>query len=315
MRYPRTLRAGGTAIAAPATFTGTYTLMADVSEFQPDVVDSVYLAWSKAVAIRALYGDAHDDAAWYGGQRRSLLHTGGVKFLDIYQYLVSGQSGAAQAQAFRGLVGAIQKGEIFAADFEEGQHQMLTDWYNEMLVLYGKGIAPYLWTYSGLDFGQAQGALPVQWLAAYQATEPSSPHTLWQFTSSFSIPGIAGPCDCSVYHGTVDQLAALAYGNVPVPAPSKATPAPKALSTHTESSASVGMLAWQAVSGVNAVATGYRVQLEYYKAGFGWVLATDVVVNGLADTIALSPRTKYRWRVAANTSDHIWTGWIEFLTS
>jgi hypothetical protein len=211
----KTLRAGGISWRV-ATFSGTYTLMSDVSEFDPNVADATYLAWSHAIAVRALYGDAHDDGAWYGGQRRADLHAGGVKFLMIYQYLVSGQSGAAQAQAFHNLVGAIEPGEVFVADFEEGEHSMLTDWYNEMLSLYGTGIASYLWTYSGLDFGEAQGALPVQWLAAYQNTEPSSPHTLWQFTDDYNVPGV-GSADCSVYHGTVTQLAAMAYGNAPAP--------------------------------------------------------------------------------------------------
>lgn len=216
-------------LLAPA-FTGTYTLMADISEFQPNLADSAYLQWSKAIAIRAAYGDAHDDRAWYGGQRRSLLHQGGVRFLAIYQYLVSGQDGTAQADALHSLLGGLEKGEVVVPDFEEGQHAMLTSWYNRMLAL---GYADkFLWTYSGLYFGKMNGALPVQWLAAYQPGEPASPHTLWQFTDSYSVPGV-GMADCSVFHGTVDELAALAYGGtvtqppapkpVPVPAPVRAT--------------------------------------------------------------------------------------------
>ncbi len=202
----------------PAAVTGR-TLLADVSEFQPNVADAAYLAWSKAIVIRACYGTAHDDKAWYGGQRRALLHTGGAQFVGIYQYLVAGQDGAAQANTLHGLVGALQKGEVIIADFEEGGKPMLTAWYNRMLALGYPG--KYLWTYSGLNFGQANGALPVQWLAAYQAAEPASPHTLWQFTSSYPVPGV-GTCDCSVFHGSITDLAALAYGGIvtpPAPAP------------------------------------------------------------------------------------------------
>lgn len=184
--------------------------MADISEFQPDIADATYLNWSKAIAIRALYGDAHDDAAWYGGARRADLHAGGVRVLLIYQYLVAGQSGAAQAQAFHKLVGPIQPGEVFVADFEEGSKSVLTAWYNSMLSLYGSGIKPYLWTYTGLAFGESQGVLPVEWLADYTSKEPSSPHKLWQFTSAYHVPGV-GTCDASVFRGTIDQLAALAY--------------------------------------------------------------------------------------------------------
>jgi hypothetical protein len=208
------LRAGA---RVPDVTAGPTVLMADVSEFEPDVDDPVYLAWSKAMAIRALYGDAHDDAAWYGGARRAALHAGGALFMPVYQCLVAGQSGTAQAQAFKQLVGAIRPGEVFVADFEEGQHAMLTAWYNEMLALYGQGIAPWLWTYTGLSFGQDNSALPVQWLADYTAVEPSSRHTLWQFTSSYQVPGV-GTADCSLFHGTISQLAALAYPAAPPPA-------------------------------------------------------------------------------------------------
>jgi hypothetical protein len=214
-------RAGGTDVAASATAAlavpeavAPKVLLADVSEWNPQVADAAYLAWSKAIVIRAMYGDAHDDHAWYGGQRRALLHQGGARFVGIYAYLVAGQSGAAQAQAFRRLVGAIEPGEVFVADFEEGAKPVLSAWYGEMLSLYGPGIHPYLWTYSGLDFGQAEGVLPVEWIAAYGQAEPSSPHRLWQFTSAFAVPGV-GTCDASVFHGTIDELAALAYQAAP----------------------------------------------------------------------------------------------------
>jgi hypothetical protein len=208
---------------APAALT-PQVLLADVSEFQPDIADAAYLAWSKAVVIRAMYGDAHDDKAWYGGQRRADLHAGGARFIGIYQYIVAGQPGAAQADALRAIVGDLKAGEVIIADFEEGDRAVLTAWYNEMHKLYGPAVYPYLWTYSGLNFAQANGVLPVEWVAAYGQAEPASPHKLWQFTDAYPVPGV-GAADCSVYHGTIDQLAALAYGGTvtippaPVPAP------------------------------------------------------------------------------------------------
>ena len=197
---------------AAVSAAGPVVYVGDESEFQPDINDAAYLKWSKAIIIRVAYGDQHADHAWYGGQRRQLLHAGGARFLGIYQYLVSGQPGAAQAQAFHNLAGPIQKGEVFIADFEEGSHQMLTDWYNKMIALYGNGIAPYLWTYTGLYFGKTNNAANAQWIAAYGQNEPTGPHKLWQFTDRFSVPGVAGVSDCSIYHGTIDQLAALAHG-------------------------------------------------------------------------------------------------------
>lgn len=184
-------------------------LLADVSEFQPNV-DAAYFAWSKAIIIRALYGTDHDDLAWYNGARRDFMHANGARFVGIYQYLRSAQDGFAQAQAFNALVGAIRPGEVFICDFEEGTSAAgLHAWYNGMLSSYGSAIAPYLWTYTGLWFGQSMGVLPVEWIAAYGQGEPSTPHTLWQFTSTYPVPGV-GSCDCSVFHGTIDQLAALA---------------------------------------------------------------------------------------------------------
>jgi len=196
------------------------TLLCDISAWQPDIADAAYLAWSKAVVIRALYGTAVD-GAWYGGARRANLHAGGARFVGIYQYLTPGQPGAAQAQALRDLAGPIQAGEVLIADFEEGARSTLTDWYDTMLALYGPGIRPYLWTYAGLWFGGSQGALPVEWIAAYQAGEPATPHKLWQFSPSYPVPGV-GVCDCNLFHGTIDDLAALAWQGTPAPPPAPA---------------------------------------------------------------------------------------------
>jgi hypothetical protein len=277
-------RAGGTGAleaAAVPQFTGTYTLLADVSEFQPDVADSTYLKWSKAIVIRALYGDAHDDAAWYGGARRALLHSGGARFLGIYSYLVGSQSGAAQAQAFHKLVGGILPGEVFIADFEEGSHAVLTEWYNAMISLYGKGIAPFLWTYTGLVFGEATGALPVQWLADYTSREPSSPHKLWQFSSSYSVPGV-GSCDASVFHGSIDQLAALAYQPAkpaPPAPPADWTYGPPQHLTARGGRTSVE-LAWEPPAGAPQAPAAYQVFIYY-----GATCSRDTIVPSYPRTV------------------------------
>lgn len=203
---------------------GPSVLLADCSEFQPSIADAAYLRWSEAIVVRATYGAVHDDRAWYGGQRRQALHDGGVRFLGIYAYLVASQPAAAQAQAFHDLVGALRPGEVLIADYEEGARSQLTGFYNEMSSLYGQAILPHLWTYSGLWFGQANGVLPVQWIAAYQDKEPATPHTLWQFTSDYEVPGV-GVADCSVYRGPIAQLAALAYQPAPKPVPGPLWPA------------------------------------------------------------------------------------------
>jgi Glycosyl hydrolases family 25 len=223
---PRTpFRAGGPVTGRTLTpIGGSFTYLADVSEFQPDIADAAYLAWSKAVVIRAMYGDAHDDLAWYGGARRADFHTGGALFVGIYQYVVAGQDAAMQGRALAELVGPLQKGEVLICDLEEGsgnQSGRLTAWYNAVTAYYsgtyGQNISGHLWTYSGLSFSQTSGIAPVDWLADYTSTEPALKHTLWQFSETYNVPGV-GTSDCSLFHGTVTQLAALAYGGA-VPKP------------------------------------------------------------------------------------------------
>jgi peptidoglycan hydrolase-like protein with peptidoglycan-binding domain len=209
-------RAGGEPRGIPALTAGLETYLADVSEWNPQVADAAYLAWSRAIAIRALYGTAHEDAAWYGGARRASLHAGGVRFLGIYAYLTQGEDAAAQAEAFVRLVGPLRPGEVPVCDLEEGDGDQSGRWEAWAAVIQDAyRVSP--WLYSGLDFAATHGLRP-QWIAAYQGAEPAAPHLLWQFTSAYPVPGV-GLADCSVYHGTTSQLVALiAQPPPPVPA-------------------------------------------------------------------------------------------------
>jgi hypothetical protein len=194
--------------------------LADISEFEPDIADAAYLKWSQAIAIRAAYGDAHADRAWYGGARRADLLEGGARFLAVYQYLVAGQDPAAQAKVLVQLLGGkLNTGEVVVCDLEEGagdQLPRLSSWAH--VITSELGDTP--WTYSGLYFAAAAKIAPVSWVAAYQAAEPAPAHALWQFTDACPVPGV-GSADCSLYHGTIDQLASLAHGGQPAPAPSQ----------------------------------------------------------------------------------------------
>lgn len=185
------------------------TLLADFSEFQPEIDDAAYLAWSLAGIVRAAYGDAHDDRAWYGGQRRDFLHAGGIRFLGIYQYVVASQPVAPQADALIRLVGTLRRGEKLIADIEEGSFSQTARW-REWSGLIQDHFGDMPWDYSGLNYAHDHGLQPVNWVAAYGQPEPTVPHDLWQFTDAFQVPGV-GVADCSLYHGTIDQLAALAF--------------------------------------------------------------------------------------------------------
>ncbi len=214
---------GPLAAAHPAVILPGVTLLADISEFQPDVSDAVYLAWSKAIIIRAAYGAAHDDRAWRGGQRRDMLHSGGVRFLGIYQYVVAGQDVAAQAREFCRLIGRPRAGEYYIADIEEGAGSLRHTWNTWTAVVTGTLGAVPCGNYSGRIFARDHGLAPVDWIASYGTAEPPEQHLLWQFTDSFQVPGI-GRCDCSVFHGSAGQLAALAYQPArPAPQPQPVT--------------------------------------------------------------------------------------------
>jgi peptidoglycan hydrolase-like protein with peptidoglycan-binding domain len=213
-------------------------LVADVSEFQPDVDDATYLAWSKAVIFRALYGTVVDKA-WYGGQRRRLLHQGGAVFVGIYAYITEGESPVTQARALLNLIGSLRPGEKLIADLEEGVGIQTPRW-NAWAATIKAATGEQPWLYSDLGFARAHGLVP-DWLADFPtlallkpptipAGEPSEPHVLWQFSENYQVPGIASPCDCSVYHESIDELAALAYqpgAPLPLPAPKPAPAAPE----------------------------------------------------------------------------------------
>jgi GH25 family lysozyme M1 (1,4-beta-N-acetylmuramidase) len=205
----RPFRAGHTGhtgkAAAVPDLAGPVVLLADVSEFQPDVADAAYLAWSKAIVIRALYGTV-TDKAWYGGGRRAALHAGGARFTGIYAYITAGENAAVQARALVALLRRLEPGEKIFADIEEGAGNQQARWVEWADTVHA-GLGDDPWDYSGLDFAAEHGLAPVDWVASYGGPEPAEPHRLWQFTDSYDIPGV-GAADCSLYHGTISQLAA-----------------------------------------------------------------------------------------------------------
>jgi len=195
--------------AHPALALAGVVLMADISEFQPDLADATYLRWSQAIVIRALYG-TRVDKAWFGGARRDALHAGGARFVGIYAYIRADQDITAQAKALINLLGRLRPGEKLIADIEEGDGSQQARWVTWAKTVNAALGAPP-WDYSGLNYAAAHGLQPVTWVAAYGTREPGPPHQLWQFTDAFTVPGLPSPVDCSVFHGSIDDLAALAY--------------------------------------------------------------------------------------------------------
>jgi hypothetical protein len=218
-------------------------LLSDISAWQPNIADTAYLRWSRAVAVRAMYGTTAD-GAWYGGARRDDLHAGGVAWLGIYQYLRAGQDAAVQAHALVGLVGNLRQGEKLVCDIEEGppaeQAARWRQWKAVIAGAYGQAADP--WLYAGLNFADAAGLSP-QWLAAYRNAEPPGNHLLWQFSETYPVPGV-GVADCSLFRGTIDDLAALGWQETPVTPPADWTYGPP-LSLHAAGGHTSVALTWQ----------------------------------------------------------------------
>lgn len=122
-----------------------------------------------------------------------------------------------QADFFLGTLGDIQATDLLALDLEAGSGQLL-DWALRFLyrVTSQAGFKPML--YSGRWFLDPHGveandelAQYGLWLSGYQSSPPALPPgwqtlAMWQFTDRDIIPGISGPCDESVFFGTLDQL-------------------------------------------------------------------------------------------------------------
>jgi GH25 family lysozyme M1 (1,4-beta-N-acetylmuramidase) len=201
-------------------------LLPDLSEFQPGAdLEAVKDMNGGAVILRACYGAAHPDAAF--ARYRASAASLGFSFTGIYQYLAAGQDAAEQAAAFCKLAGKLAPHEVPILDLEEGsgsQAVRAAVWLTRVDAALGLAPGPVQqrsWVYSGLDFAQTHGLVPVfdgprhTWVAAYGPAEPKLGHTLWQCTDGTSgihvtdWPG-AGRCDTNVFNGTLAQLCARA---------------------------------------------------------------------------------------------------------
>jgi hypothetical protein len=97
----------------------------------------------------------------------------------------------------------------------------------------------------------------------------------------------------------------------PPPPPQPPAAAPGGLADRVLSVGSLITFSWHAVPDVSA----YHLQVEVLK-GSTWVLTTDIGgITGTSRAVQVSPRSRYRWRVAADTPAHTWPGWVTFQTT
>ena len=126
-----------------------------------------------------------------------------------YQYLDAGADPTKAAHDFQATLGPTLPGEVMILDIEAGtgdQRARRQAWLDALQ-------DPIEWTYSGLSFARTHlPGVRVDWIAAYQQSEPTDAHTLWQNTNARRFAGIANPCDGSLFNGTLTDLIALTQG-------------------------------------------------------------------------------------------------------
>jgi len=179
--------------------------IADVSEFQKTIDWAAYGAANPAVIVRVHNSNRPDNYAQpnIAGARRY------CRWRGFYQYLTAGADPVKAAHDMQQTLGPTLPGEVACLDLEEGtgdQSARRAAWINALQ-------DPVEWTYSGLSFARAHlPGVKVEWLAAYGQGEPTDAHLLWQNTNAARFAGITGPCDGSLFNGTIDQLIALTNG-------------------------------------------------------------------------------------------------------
>jgi hypothetical protein len=177
-------------------------ILADVSEFQGSINWAAYGSANPAVVVRA-HNSSRADNYWSANLAGARAH---CQWRMFYQYLSAGADPVAAAHAFQATTGPLLPGEVACLDLEEGtgdQRGRRQAWIDALK-------DPVEWTYSGLYFARTHlSGVKVEWLAAYGQSEPTDAHSLWQFSSAVRFAGISGPCDGSVFNGTLAQLQAL----------------------------------------------------------------------------------------------------------
>jgi hypothetical protein len=212
-------------------------LLPDVSEWQKTIDWTAVVHAGYPGAILRAHNGHRADAEF--ATNRAHAKEAGVRARGLYAYLVADRDPVTQAQEFVRIVGHLLPGEWPIVDCETGagdQAPRVKAWAEYVSRALSTGKA---WLYSGEAFYRAhdldRAGIPATrtWLAAYGPKEPAEGHAMWQYTDHRAVPGIPGPVDCSIYHGTVDQLlAAIAPGtttHAPGPAAHPSHPFPASI--------------------------------------------------------------------------------------
>lgn len=156
------------------------------------------------IIVRGAYNDRVDAAFAAGDADKALAQP----WRAVYQYVSKSFDMAAAAHAFIRIL-AGRRFDATIVDIEEGDGDQQAREHAWLTVMADDPARD--WAYSGDYFARSHGLAP-EWIAAYQQREPTAAHTLWQFSDAYQFPGMSGPCDASLFHGTLDDLIALTGG-------------------------------------------------------------------------------------------------------
>lgn len=186
--------------------------LADVSEFQSNIDWAAYD--SDAVVLRVHNGNRPDrsfDSTRLNAARKR------CKVVGLYGYVVASRDAAEQGKEFAQTFLAaspngLRPGEFVACDLEEGsgdQTPRAEAWCGAV----ERVLKKKCWVYSSSAFRTEHlaGEARQFWEAAYQGLEPHDHHVLWQHSDHENHAGI-GPCDCSIFDGSVVDLYNLISG-------------------------------------------------------------------------------------------------------
>lgn len=181
---------------------------ADISGYQKTVDWAEYVKWSDMVAIKASEGVGFVDPL-FKDHDLGVLGTPGIKSIWYYHYARPDLGNAAQteAQFFCDTVGVIGPQDRMVLDIEQTAPN-LVQWVLDFQAYIQHRYTlhkPILYSYESFIKAYLQderlSSIEDEWIAAYGDVKPSGSPLAWQFTDKATVPGIAGPVDCSYYYG------------------------------------------------------------------------------------------------------------------
>ncbi|WP_220728278.1 GH25 family lysozyme [Apilactobacillus xinyiensis] len=177
----------------------------DLSEWQGNFTDSQVQQLKKEVPfviLRVQYGSAYYDKTF--DHNRNLLDKYKVPY-GVYSFSQYESISDAKNEA-RVFYKRAPNAKFYVNDYEDqtvksgGTNEATLAWLNELRPLVGKRKILF-YSYQSFMLQHASEAISAYdgyWLAAYQSTEPTREHVLWQYTDHYYSPALGKYIDSSL---------------------------------------------------------------------------------------------------------------------